>query len=242
MGDLKVNVVLYNGQIPSGQDPNIFSASGKSMLSEIVWKDGKISVLADKDRVDMFGKILTSIKLLDNANKKVKGFDFKHVNVGNRFYLDTLIETGTSDINPLKHVFQYFDRSSLPIRLSQVGSSRSFAQDHWGYYNGQNGNNDLIPMVDYFSRTTTTSRKPFEASTKCGSLKRIYYPAGGYTDFEFERNTFKPGATLKVAALFETEGTSASAGAANPQPGTLQQYSNFSSSIHAGKCINDYSI
>lgn len=74
----------------------------------------------------------------------------------------------------------------------------SFAQDHWGYYNGQTGNTGLIPTYtlntyDYKLGADREARWP---EMRGGTLNKITYPTGGSTDFDFEANTTWVNATV----------------------------------------------
>jgi RHS repeat-associated protein len=70
--------------------------------------------------------------------------------------------------------------------------------DHWGYYNGATGNDNLgllAPPTRVYNETGTyykeaglANRESNETNMKHGSLKRINFPTGGYTDFTMEAN------------------------------------------------------
>lgn len=94
--------------------------------------------------------------------------------------------------------FEY-DPTVLPAR-------NSFEQDHWGYYNGQSGNTGLIheqlvfPPYPPISQNIVAStallvgnanREPNEKLMQAGILKKITYPTGGYTEFEYEGHAWK---------------------------------------------------
>ncbi len=66
----------------------------------------------------------------------------------------------------------------------------NFAQDHWGFYNGKTSNDKLIPTytVDNFNVYPGADRESSWPEMSYGTLKRIQYPTGGTTDFEFEPN------------------------------------------------------
>jgi hypothetical protein len=74
------------------------------------------------------------------------------------------------------YTFEYENSVWLPDRLT------SKAQDHWGYYNGKDANTSLIPQ-------NNSIRDASEDNMKAGSLVKINYPTGGYTQFNFEANT-----------------------------------------------------
>ncbi|MEM9680570.1 MAG: hypothetical protein AAF901_09625, partial [Bacteroidota bacterium] len=95
-----------------------------------------------------------------------------------------------SDIG--EYQFEYNESVSLPSKLS-------YAQDYWGYYNGNDLADSFIP--DPFSHYEdpekliddpffkSQDRRPNENGQAC-NLEKIIYPTGGYTSFEFEHNTF----------------------------------------------------
>ncbi len=81
----------------------------------------------------------------------------------------------------------------------QVPSRRSFAQDYLGYFNGATHNIVLYPTAKggidtYLGADRAVS---FE-NAKVGMLKKITYPTGGYTNFEFESHTSPYGAEDEV--------------------------------------------
>jgi|GEM_PF-3456859 len=81
----------------------------------------------------------------------------------------------------------YNDPGGLPVRLS-------YAQDHWGYFNGKN-NSTMIPkpvipdLIQKFP-TATANREVDTTAVKKGMLVQIRYPTGGYDSISYEPNTF----------------------------------------------------
>lgn len=101
-----------------------------------------------------------------------------------RLRLDSVQEqscNGSIVIRPYKFEYQ---GSFLPRRIS-------FAQDHWGFYNGATSNNTLIPTYSantyYFKYGANRDSKWPEMLS--GALTKITYPTGGNTSFEFEPHT-----------------------------------------------------
>jgi RHS repeat-associated protein len=83
-------------------------------------------------------------------------------------------------------------RQFLPHRLSK-------ALDHWGFYNDRNENESLpvnVPPTTVtlpFGSTVTygeADRDVRETAMMTGILRRIDYPTGGHTRFEYEANTY----------------------------------------------------
>ncbi|GAA3931127.1 hypothetical protein GO495_15515 [Chitinophaga oryziterrae] len=109
-----------------------------------------------------------------------------------------------------------------PEEQYQLPPRKNFGIDTWGYYNGKNTNQHLLALnefgrqysfVDVNGMSSVSNvqnpadRTVNEDYMKAGMLKRIYYPTGGYSDFEFEANRIstsktieKPGTTIFVAA------------------------------------------
>ena len=104
----------------------------------------------------------------------------------------------TVSANP--YTFEYYELAGntgfLPNRFSS-------GIDHWGFYNGVTTNptstalNIPTTRVNYMFFSTpvnevegNSNRQSNEASMKLGTLKKIVYPTGGSTSFEYEANTY----------------------------------------------------
>ncbi|MEO6686049.1 MAG: hypothetical protein ABIN24_08790, partial [Dyadobacter sp.] len=103
----------------------------------------------------------------------------------------------TVAVNPYN--FQYYEdattASFLPNRVSS-------AVDHWGFYNGATNTtsglnipatrlqfqNQLGEQIDIVKGTS--NRETNEAQMLLGTLKKISYPTGGATTFEYEANSY----------------------------------------------------
>lgn len=102
-----------------------------------------------------------------------------------RLRLDYVTEAPGSS-QPKRHVFEYNEDVFLPGRFSN-------AQDHWGFYNGQDANTTLIPREYKIAYSTNTilagsNREPSAAHVTAGCLKKITYPTGGSTEFDLGIN------------------------------------------------------
>jgi YD repeat-containing protein len=110
-----------------------------------------------------------------------------------RLRLDSL-----KQISPVNSVVNYtwkFDYNS-----QNLPSRSSYAQDHFGYFNGATGNTTLLPEIitplahhdhgfgpDHY---TTGDRSANGNLMQAEMLTKITYPTGGYTDFEYEPNHY----------------------------------------------------
>ncbi|MBL7731277.1 MAG: hypothetical protein JNM88_08875, partial [Chitinophagaceae bacterium] len=108
-----------------------------------------------------------------------------------RLKLDMIQEyTCDETKNNPPYLFSYY--------TEQVPRQISFGQDHWGFNNGVTNNTTLIPTYtvntyDYKIGADRESRWP---EMRAGSLNKITYPTGGYTEFEFEPNKTWVNATV----------------------------------------------
>ena len=90
-----------------------------------------------------------------------------------------------------KYDFSYNEDVALPYVTS-------LSQDYWGYYNGIDNHDAFCSSPSYRMSTTLeevkqvgkANRLASPRNMQCGLLKRIVYPTGGYTDFEFESHHF----------------------------------------------------
>lgn len=129
-------------------------------------------------RTDVSGmSALTSITIkstLDNVQKHSFSFSYSYNN--GRLELLSI----TKDTDP-PYQFEY--NGNLPARLSK-------GQDHWGFANtGSFGVQTTTLPIDVASGFTTGINREPDINAMAGMLKKITYPTGGNTQFEFENNT-----------------------------------------------------
>ncbi len=125
--------------------------------------------------------------------------------LGKRLKLDSLKEIGYTDETTQvedrtkpAYKFDYDLTNTMPLKISM-------AKDFWGYYNAQ-ANLQLLPDLSYFDYPkqylAQTNNSPFiynysganryTDNSMAGTylLNKITYPTGGYTQFEYEPNSF----------------------------------------------------
>lgn len=143
-------------------------------------------------------KCISSVIITSKANSSTRRIDFSY----GYFYENTPL-TGYSGkrlqltgvtIDDQKYKFEY-DSQKLP-------AFSSYSKDYWGYYNGANPNDSkFIACTPAYSISTTGMVSPIEhldgsnrlASEKMcnvGMLKKVIYPTGGYTQYEYEIHRF----------------------------------------------------
>jgi hypothetical protein len=99
-----------------------------------------------------------------------------------RLRLDSIQETSCdASLNVPPYKFSYFSE--------QVYRRISFAQDHWGFFNGVTNNSTLIPTyTKNGSSVNGANRDAAWPAIRGGALHQITFPTGGYTTMDFEPN------------------------------------------------------
>lgn len=200
---LQANRVLYNGR-----DNYVSSArrqshtNGYTSLERITWRGGKVEFFANTARQDMLaytGTMLDSIKIYDSRGIEIINHNLNYSYIGRRYYLSSVVasDKGKTVIRPYK--FEYDRADQLPQRNFTNSPSTIYycAQDHWGFYNGFSNITNLLPPNSKFSHLASTTligkREPNMDYVACGTISKIIYPTGGYTEFKYEANRYAPG-------------------------------------------------
>ena len=137
------------------------------------------------------------------------GTPFDLIEIKKRLYLKKLIEKGSNLLESIEYEFKYYDEVILPHR-------NSYAQDYWGFFNGEVNNMSLMPSYvitksdGQFLLNASTPEEYFYAVKINGSkrninpyytnscmLKTIKYPSGGITEFVYENNKTSKNAEIK---------------------------------------------
>jgi RHS repeat-associated protein len=182
-------------------------------LKEIRFPTGKIEFIrGTQNREDLSNnQFLDQIKLYSfrpatNDFQLVRSVDLEYEYLTNndnnskRLFLKEVRLLNRDSNLEGKYVLAYNGTSLPPLE--------SRARDWWGYYNGQNTNQTLIPAqtvsADYAGGTVTeqvggANREPDAASMQARILTQISYPTGGYTTFEYEPHQYLDGSTPKIA-------------------------------------------
>ncbi len=189
---VNVQGVLLSSVLVSG-DTN---QGGGGVVSGDTYHGGKI-VIDYTTRPDCSDKLISRVELQNAATGAVMGgynFGYTHYTAAAAYnsyepagmavpYLTSLTELGTDGISSRVHYFAYDDPAARPRRLS-------YAQDHWGYFNGKN-NTTLVPAIGYLADKfplASGNREPDAAFAQKGMLTKIIYPTGGMDSILYEAN------------------------------------------------------
>lgn len=170
------------------------------------------------DRLDLNARYLESIEIFNALNQRIntydfsycyfgniKSYDYNNISIANGDFGQTIgaLDPGYPDLNLRlrldaitenninTHAFEYHIENTIPNKTS-------FNQDYWGFYNAAGNTESFIPEINSsneeissFNQLKRANRIPAERYAKLFSLKKIMYPTGGATEFEYELNTFE---------------------------------------------------
>ncbi len=182
-------------------------------LAKITARNLEVNFIKSRERCDLKGDYVLDQIVIRNfvQSREIKRYilDYKYLDgnqlydlqtacntVGNdsgdlndyrkRLILVSLTESGEDGIAKPPYRFEYALANNNGIGLP---SRLSFAQDHWGFFNGKTLNNTLIPSSPYIffnGLDVGADREVDVSSSKVGTLTKISYPTGGSTSFSYE--------------------------------------------------------
>lgn len=135
--------------------------------------------------IDANSNKVSNISQFDKQSTLIEKVDFNYLNTANnRNFLQSI---SFKDPNKI-YSFEYINPTSFPARLST-------SQDHWGFYNGVLNNTNIVPgnLSEYGLDKINyngANKEPNGIFTKTGMLFRIHYPTTGFSEFEYEPNTY----------------------------------------------------
>lgn len=174
----------------------------EAQMEEIRFSNGKVQFVYYASQQNQFGpKLLKNIKVLNSASQPVKIISFFYVQkpttgsggtidyVNTCNFLDKITETvivNSIEYNTDLYKFEYINDLGFPKRFS-------FAQDKWGYYNGQNANTtffpaDILALFNTQNGPAGANRSISQTHCREGNLKTVIYPTKGRSEFTYESN------------------------------------------------------
>lgn len=177
---------------PPSYAESITESTVSGLLVDSIWAAGQSVKFHTSLRTDALHpntsaqqeERLDSLVVTSGSGIRMKSYGLEYDYTGGRLRLRKVWERGSGSgvLPPYELDYQ---SGSLP-------GTESFAQDHWGYYNGKTTNSSLIPTVTAPNGTTYNGadRAPNLSYAHRGALTRITYPTGGYHDFTWELNDY----------------------------------------------------
>ena len=162
---------------------NIIFNSNK--VNNTSFRRGLNSIIVDKD-LDLNNESFTRIEFkYTGITSATNFFGNEILNSSKRFFLTQVKFNRAFQSNPNTKnevfKFEYESPGGLPERFS-------FSQDFGGYFNDIS-NTSAIPNNSFFNpfnQPNFADRTPNFSKAKYGTLKKITYPTGGFTTFEYE--------------------------------------------------------
>ena len=162
---------------------NIYDAK---KLESITFDKGSIKFISSRT-VEGYpsARKLDAIEIKDAQNDVIKEFALDYKYLSGRLMLTSMTEKAGSLAKP---PYQFiYNEVNVPPR-------ETFAQDHWGYYNGKTSNTTLIPEMENGKHAIGSTPGILPGADRetdpdylyGGSLTKLIYPTGGYTLFEYE--------------------------------------------------------
>lgn len=127
---------------------------------------------------------LDKITVATPTGTVLRVFQLTHDYSTGRLTLSSVQEQDRNGVSLPPYSFTYSGVTLPPIT--------SFAQDHWGFYNGKTSNTTSIPpgITPSGAVLTGADRSPNAGDMKAASLTRVTYPTGGYSEFVYEANSY----------------------------------------------------
>lgn len=176
-------------------------------LTDVSGKGWRVAFTYVNRRDLINDKLLKNMSLYNEANVKVRDFEFEHdqltstasiennlsntlgqsfdlIGLKTRYFLKSLKST----LSGATHTFSY-------IKPEQLRHRFSFAQDIAGFYNGLGGTgfvpkDGLNSNVEDVRGLMATGDRSASINSQIGLLNKIKYPTGGYDTIVYEQNTY----------------------------------------------------
>ncbi|AOM77211.1 hypothetical protein [Pedobacter steynii] len=183
-------------------------------LKLISFSNGQVEFSYDKDRRDLIGdKMLTGVRIKSTAGLLRKEYKLNHKYMANGLLVDlNAVESGLEDnfLNGANYLTK--NRRLILDQVQELGATGSISKtygltyetglpardsrsrDHWGYYNNYTFNQqyyldyELSGPPNIFANYIIKGKGPLLSACKAGTLKKITYPTGGSTEFDYELN------------------------------------------------------
>ncbi len=177
---------------------NNFIDHNNKLITSIVHSNGQILfeyISISKPTYFSARKFLSKVKVLNSKGELIREINLLYDSSTDRVKLSSLVVRNLVGGNN-DQIYNFgYDPKRLPLK-------KDFSVDYWGYFNGSN-NLSYLPYTKvvakgitqyngplYVYTFGTADRQPSLQNMQAEILKRITYPTGGYTDFEYENNKY----------------------------------------------------
>lgn len=182
-----VHLQICNGHVDEGYWPYLYDVvktiDYDRLLDALVWKKLKSITISSKYNTSVGWKYIMGYN--DNVNERLMLKSVKQVNLS-----ESLINSS--------YEFEYYDDPNI-----QLPAFLDEGTDHWGFYNGNTIKTFTLPrtshFIDYgppnlggnldliYNLKNPTNNIDIAQE---GSLRKIIYPTGGFTEFEYQQHDY----------------------------------------------------
>ena len=189
---------FFGQAVPCQKQYTIYS----KILTGITYGNIAIKFNSTKSRLDVPSSRKMDNMIINDSNTgeilKSYSFNYTFSTNNSRMFLSSIVLNGAGSSPGNTYSFNYDNINDLPPRLS-------YAQDHWGYYNGVTNNSGITPITTEDSNSfnqlslgvtlsqlfsVSIDREPHYPYSQKGILTKITYPTGGTTTIEYESNCY----------------------------------------------------
>ncbi|WP_422358533.1 hypothetical protein [Reichenbachiella sp.] len=171
---------------------------------------------------------LSAVSRYDSNQSLISQSVLDYSSVNGRHFLDKVTHKGSDGIEVSNYAMTYYNPSGLP-------AFDSFAQDHWGYYNGattNDDNNQFVPKNNVLLDVPTTlhfgldgaDREANALQAQVGMLESIKYPSGKTVYYEYEGHEVEDVIKTAGAPTILSRGLTAPSGAGSKDYQFLSYY------------------
>lgn len=192
--------IVGSGDIPSSTGDYIYCDKSSNtsfqeniILDKITFGNSQIEFTTSSRTDKIYDERLESIFVRNNG-RKIKTIDFNVSYYPETHVLSKRMKLNSVKIDDREYKFEY-NSATLATKYS----------DYWGYFNGLSNSTPYTNPFRLFKDTNTIptwaqsiynqtkdteNKSAHPENIKIGILEKIIYPTGGYTQYEYELNTF----------------------------------------------------
>lgn len=178
----------YGGSIKDCYADSSYVTVSSQRLSSITSSLGdRVDFIYNTNRIDLSGTQSLDVINISNTQHLINSYAFSYdyftSGIGPNMDTKRLKLVSITRQDGARYAFNYNEAITIPNRMS-------YAQDHWGYYNGKVNNTTLYPVEYDYGFMSGADREVDTAYSQTAMLKQITYPTGGYTKFIYEQNDY----------------------------------------------------
>ncbi|MBK7764413.1 MAG: hypothetical protein IPI46_13885 [Bacteroidetes bacterium] len=194
-------------------------------VNKIVFKNGEVNFtdINGNNREDVVQSVPSLTMVIPKVNEikvsNINGDLIKEINFNYSYFNSTNSSSTTYDNKRLRldnieinntlgiiNNNSALEKYQFTYNATKLPSLYSYAQDHWGFFNGATSNQSLLPHTSTQTGNPFANREVNELKVKAWVLEKIELPTGGFIEYEFESNRIFP--TQSTITTYTTQNIS----------------------------------